>query len=328
MLQGADTDQLRELAASVERGAQRVDALMAQLTARVDGIDWIGTDADAFRAQWRTAARTGEDGAQRLLAVKVDLEDQADAQDATSVSGGGGGSAGTSIFGTPRESDGFWGDLLGGPESALWGNAGWNVAGGILDLAGIFGGTVGSVASMIGDTAGIGMGLYDAAQSFQDGEFFGTADGLITSALNTVDLGVSAIGLIPHPATLAIGEIGGVVTGALDLGWSALTVEAQAAAIAGGPGGGSTTQYLLEKPGFLVEQLTGYDGVATFTDGIVDGIESGYGDITQGIRETFPIIDPLLDVPQQMVENAGSILPDVEGFAADANDTIRGWFGR
>lgn len=319
---GADTEQLREQARATTNGSGRIEDLVASLDGTVQGVTWVGPDADAFREQWNAMVLARVREAVALLAERSrELERNAQEQDTTSGSddSGGGGTGGSSgsIWDAiqqwledyePQESDGFFGDLLGGPESGIFGNIAWNALSTGLDAWGMFPGTVATAVGLPFDLASIGIGLYDATQSFQDGELYGTVDGLVTAGINTADATFGVLSLIPY--TAGIGETGGIVTGALDAAWSGATIAAQVDAIRGGDSGGSTTRYLLDAVGVPGDLLDGAEGM--FADG------------SEWIRDQVPIIDPMIDAPQTLVE---SVVPDdwkpaIEDWTEGANDWI------
>jgi pimeloyl-ACP methyl ester carboxylesterase len=84
---GADTEQLRSVAAVLSDVRRAVDDVMAGLVRAAEQLVWSGSDGDAFRESLRGA---GGAGAGRLVAVlgecAVLLRDQARAQDETSAS--------------------------------------------------------------------------------------------------------------------------------------------------------------------------------------------------------------------------------------------------
>ena len=97
-----------------------------------------------------------------------------------------------------------------------------------------------------------------------------------------------------------------IATGALDIGWNALTV-----ATAHNPdsiGGGSPTRALLEMPGHTVEQLTGWSGLREGTDTVLGGAEDLFSDGSEAIRDAVPILDPIIDMPQRGVEAVGDLI--------------------
>lgn len=96
----------------------------------------------------------------RLFSLAKECEQHSEEQDSASEDGGSGGNQGNEGDRgdggqsdplnpleairkaledyDPLESDGFWGDLLGGPEAGYWGNLIWNAASIGGDIAGIF----------------------------------------------------------------------------------------------------------------------------------------------------------------------------------------------
>lgn len=343
---GADTAQLRAHGAAVGRGAEHLDALLAEMSRTVLAVQWHGPDRDEFVQRWQDSVRTGSgDAIDRLRELASQLQEEADEQDRCSDPGGdrsrgggdgegpGGGASPLDPIARwladyePLESDGFFGDLLGGPEAGYWGNLGWSgisIAG---DIAGLVPEPTGAAAG-IGlalDLASAGIGFYDAAQSFQDGDPFGTFDGLVTAGINLLDVPAGVLSLVPEPHAKVVGEALGLVTGSLDMGWSSLTALAQGSAIAGGPGEGSASRFLLESPGWMVEQLTGSSVVSDVSDGAAELFEDGFGWASETIRDAVPVIDPILDVPQRIVENVipSGVQEGIEGGASSANEWIR-----
>ncbi len=351
---GADTAQLRRHGSALRSGGQQLDELLSTLTTAVNGVEWIGADSEDFRYAFRTLcstriAPTGD----ALASLAKECEKHADEQDDASESdgsssGGSGSGAGGSGGGSPQnpvgaliqalrdyeplESDGFWGDLLGGPEAGYWGSLAWNSAGVLADIAGLIPEPTGAGAaiSLANDIPSAAIGYYDALQSFQDGDFFGTADGLITGGINTLNIGFGALSLVPPvpPVGLAlkgIGEVGGIVTGSLDMGWSALSAAAQVSAITGGPGGGSTTEFLATAPAWALEEITGIPAYTDVAEPITTGIDDVYSQATTAIRDAVPVIDPLIDVSQRPLEWASTQWPVslAEDGATAANEWIR-----
>lgn len=345
--QGADTEQLREQAASTRRGGQRIEDLLTTLDGAVHGAAWTGPDAEEFRRAWSADAVSAARHACDLLDQKaLQLDQDADEQDRCSEDGAGsggdrGGPGGQDGGPTSpwdalqdwldeyeaKESDGFFGDLLGGPESGYWGNLGWSGVSIAGDIAGLVPEPTG-VAAGLGlavDVASIGIGLYDAAQSFQDGDPFGTVDGLVTAGINYLDVPAGILSMVPVPQVKVVGEALGAVTGGLDLGWSSLTALAQASAIAGGPGEGSASRFIVEAPGWAIEQVTGNSIVSDTTDAVTGFAEDGFGWGSSTIRDAVPIIDLVIDSSQILVENVipSGVQEGLEGFAGEANDWIR-----
>lgn len=347
---GADTDQLREHGAAVSGGARRIEELIATLSSAVQSVEWTGPDADEFRSSFLVMCRERVDpAASTLSSLAKECEEHSEEQDSASEDGGSGGNQGNGGQSDPLnpleairkaledydplESDGFWGDLLGGPEAGYWGNLLWNGASIGGDIAGIFVEPTGAAAaiSLAMDIPGAAMGYYDALQSFQDGDYYGTLDGLVTGGINTLDAGFAALSMVPPvpPVGLAIkgiGEVGGIATGSLDMGWSAVTMAAQASAIAGGPGGGSTSKFLMTAPYWAIEQATGIPAYTEFAEPVTNGINDMYSDVTSSIRDAVPIIDPLIDVSQRPLEAISEtpLVAPIEDGATAVNEWIRG----
>jgi hypothetical protein len=346
---GADTTQLRQHASTLKSGGQQLDELVATLAATVDCADWAGADAEEFRDAFRTlcATRIAPTG-RNLASLARECEEHADGQDDASESDGGGSGGNSSGSGGPQnpldiliqalrdyeplESDGFWGDLLGGPEAGYWGNLAWNSVGVLADIAGLIPEPtgIGAAISLANDFPSAVIGYYDALQSFQDGDYSGTADGLITGGINTLDIGFGVLSLVPPVppvglALKAIGEVGGVVTGSLDIGWSALSAVAQASAITGGPGGGSTTRFLATAPAWALEEITGIPAYTDVAEPITSGVEDLYSQATSAVREAVPVIDPLIDVSQRPLEWVSTQWPVTlaEDGATAVNEWIR-----
>lgn len=340
---GADTEQLRDFGTVTRGGARRLEELLQLLDETVRAVEWTGPDAEDFLQLWEGQVRSrGRGACERLDQRAALLEEEADEQDICSDDGsgeggpGGGGERGESPWDVfqnwledyeAKESDGFFGDLLGGPEAGYWGNLGWSGVSIAGDIAGLVPEPTG-VAAGFGlaiDAMSVGIGLYDAAQSFQDGDPFGTFDGLVTAGINTLDIPAGVLSMVPYPPVKLVGEGLGIATGSLDMAWSALTAQAQISAIAGGPGDGSTSRYLMEMPGWAVEQMTGSTILSDATSSVTGVMEDGFSWGSETIRDAVPIIDPIIDMPQYVVEN---VIPSggqdwIEGTATDANEWIR-----
>jgi hypothetical protein len=208
------------------------------------------------------------------------------------------------------ESDGFFGDLLGGPESGMLGNIAWNSLGAGVDVVSMIPGLglPATIAGLAMDIPSIGIGLYDMAQSFQDGDLFGTIDGGLTAGINTLDAAAGILSVIP--VTAPAGEIAGIFTSGLDALWSGATVAAQLDAINGGDHGGSTSRFLLEQIGV--------------DSGLLDTADSIFGQGTEFVRDQLPVLDPMIDSSQLLVE---SVIPQgaqqvIENGATVVNDVI------
>lgn len=307
---GADTEALRAQAELTGNGARQLEGLALRIGIAVRTATWIGPDADRFRDDFESRVRERiEEALEDLRRRLEELQREAEVQDQASDGDGGG-----SLWDTigrwleeyePLESDGFWGDLLG--DNGL---LGLDIFAGVtsaIDVAGMFDlGTFGDVLNLVGDAATMGIAMYDGLQAFQDGDLFGVLDAGITYGINGLDMAFTAVGMIPHPVTKIVGGAGGIATGALDIGWNALTV-----ATAHNPdsiGGGSPTRALLEMPGHTVEQLTGWSGLREGTDTVLGGAEDLFSDGSEAIRDAVPILDPIIDMPQRGVEAVGDLI--------------------
>ena len=320
---GADTEALRAYAERMSTGAVQIEDLAVRLGSAVDSVVWVGPDADAFREEWASRVRSLiESSLDELRRRAQELERDAEEQDETSGAGGDGSGSGVGRSAPgddrspgemisdwledyePLESDGFWGDLLG--DNGIIGLDSWAAVSSAIDVVGMFDvGTWGDVLNIAGDAASMGIAVYDGMQAFQDGDLFGTLDAGITYGINSLDLAVTTVGMIPHPITKGIGLIGGPITGALDIGWNGLTV-----ATAHNPdsvGGGSPSRALLETPGYAVESLTGWSGLREGTDTVLDGAQDFFHSGSETVRDAVPIIDPMIDTPQRIVEGVGGL---------------------
>lgn len=345
---GADTQQLRQSATTMAQRAQSIDALRTALRSSVDGVEWIGPDADAFRARAHQLLDARMPlTIQRISELAQTLEQEAEEQDTTSGTDGEGttGTGGTPlpppspvppippVPPTPpqrdRSSDGFWGDLLGGPESGYLGSMGWNGLSVITDVTGLLSIGLPDAANAALDGVSVLTGLYDAAQSFQDGELYNTADGAITAGVNSADIVFTLLQNSGAPPAVAVGTAGSLVTGVLDAGWSGMTMLAQTVALKGGPGEGSTSRFLLEAPSWGIdrgiEALTGVDlPIYESRKAMLDSAEDLYGMGTRALRGAVPGIDTVLDGAQDAVSyGAEHYWPGLEEKAKGVNDVIR-----
>lgn len=334
----------------VRSSGRRIEELFVTLSATVENVQWTGPDADEFRSAFQVMRRERVDPAGSLLShLAKECEEHSEEQDAASEDEGTGGSGGQSDPSNPLdairtaleeydplESDGFWGDLLGGPEAGYWGNLIWNAASIGGDVAGIAVEPTGAAAaiSLAMDIPGAAMGYYNALQSFQDGDYYGTLDGLVTGGINTLDSGFALLSMVPPVPPVGtvikgVGEVGGIVTGSLDMAWSAATVAAQGSAIAGGPGGGSTSKFLMTAPYWALEKATGIPAYTEFAEPITNGINDVYSDVTSSIREAVPVIDPLIDVSQRPLEAISEtpLVAPVEEGATAVNEWVRDLVG-
>ncbi|MGP9537749.1 WXG100 family type VII secretion target [Brachybacterium sp. AOP43-C2-M15] len=95
---GAETEGVRRQASACTAAAGTVESLLATCTALIDGVEWVGPDAEAFRQRWSgDVGPRLEQVAQDLRAGGVELDRHAEEQDG--ASGGEGG--GISIPGLP-----------------------------------------------------------------------------------------------------------------------------------------------------------------------------------------------------------------------------------
>lgn len=85
---GADTDQLRSTAESFSDGSQRLEELFAVLVPLVQGVEWVGPDAEAFRAEFDEAHRRGTSAARDLERWRTRLDAEGEEQDSASEADG------------------------------------------------------------------------------------------------------------------------------------------------------------------------------------------------------------------------------------------------
>lgn len=120
---GADTEALRTMSAVLVRRAQVLGELEGTLASTIDSLEWVGEDAEHFRAEWTRVVRPGLQDQEFELRLRARrLAQHADEQDGISVPDSwifGGGSGGWSTPGeflrdVLRSADGVLGDLLGG----------------------------------------------------------------------------------------------------------------------------------------------------------------------------------------------------------------------
>lgn len=99
---GADTDQLRSTAESHSDGARRLEEILALLVPLVQGVEWVGPDAEAFRAQFEEVHRRGTSAAHDLERRSAELGAESEEQDSTSeADGAGSGIGGPGARATP-----------------------------------------------------------------------------------------------------------------------------------------------------------------------------------------------------------------------------------
>lgn len=99
-MQGADPERLRTIATMFDAKASTVDGARRTSDTEVEGVEWIGRDADGFRDDWRAVPSAELDRLDDLLIeLAAELRRQADEQERASEARGGSGGAGES--GTP-----------------------------------------------------------------------------------------------------------------------------------------------------------------------------------------------------------------------------------
>lgn len=88
---GGDTEQMRGQSSTCTGGAQRLAELISALSSTVEGVQWVGPDAESFRARWRSEAEgRAREAGETLRRLAQELEDHADEQDRASAGDGGG----------------------------------------------------------------------------------------------------------------------------------------------------------------------------------------------------------------------------------------------
>ncbi len=115
---GADTEALRAYAGRVHTGSGRLTELRESLSAQITSLQWVGPDADAFRADF-SGRLSGLFAQARhdLERRRADLETHAEEQDA--ASGVGGEGAGGGPGSGDRSFDDLLADLLANPVNAV-----------------------------------------------------------------------------------------------------------------------------------------------------------------------------------------------------------------
>lgn len=92
---GADVSQLRGFAEDCAARSDRLTRLLAVLGSSVEGVEWTGPDAEAFRERWRSTLREGIGTGERLARAARDARRHAEEQDAASSADGPGAVIGT-----------------------------------------------------------------------------------------------------------------------------------------------------------------------------------------------------------------------------------------
>lgn len=121
---GADTEALRTMGTVYSRRAEALADLETLLTSTIDNLEWIGEDADRFRADWSGVVRPSlqDQGVElrqraRRLVQHADEQEEASAPDGPMGGAGGGGgwsSPGEFLRDVAAMTDGALRDLLGG----------------------------------------------------------------------------------------------------------------------------------------------------------------------------------------------------------------------
>lgn len=68
---GADVEALEALAKNVQAKAEQIGSIGSELDKAVQGVSWVGRDADTFRNQWAAVSKS-------LLNVREQLRTHAD----------------------------------------------------------------------------------------------------------------------------------------------------------------------------------------------------------------------------------------------------------
>ena len=115
---GADAEALRTMGAVCARRAELLDELEGRLSAVIDTVEWVGEDAERFRADWAGSVRPGlQDRGLELRQQARRLAQHAEEQEAASSPDSFGGpwsSPGEFLADMARMAQGMLRDLLGG----------------------------------------------------------------------------------------------------------------------------------------------------------------------------------------------------------------------
>ena len=115
---GADAEALRTMGAVCARRAELLDELEGRLSAVIETVEWVGEDAERFRADWSGSVRPGlQDRGLELRQQARRLAQHAEEQEAASSpdsSGGPWSSPGEFLADMARMAQGMLRDLLGG----------------------------------------------------------------------------------------------------------------------------------------------------------------------------------------------------------------------
>lgn len=95
---GGDTGQMRTQATACTQGAQQISDLAAALNGVINGVTWVGPDADAFRELWSGTVHANLiSRAEAIRTSASELDGHAQEQDRTSSTDGFGGAAGAGV---------------------------------------------------------------------------------------------------------------------------------------------------------------------------------------------------------------------------------------
>ena len=115
---GADAEALRTMGAVCARRAELLDELEGRLSAVIDTVEWVGEDAERFRADWSGSVRPGlQDRGLELRQQARRLAQHAEEQEVASSPDSFGGpwsSPGEFLADMARMAQGMLPDLLGG----------------------------------------------------------------------------------------------------------------------------------------------------------------------------------------------------------------------
>ncbi|MGP5259779.1 hypothetical protein ACTXMW_06665 [Brachybacterium paraconglomeratum] len=115
---GADAEALRTMGMVCARRAELLDELEGRLSAVIDTVEWVGEDAERFRADWSGSVRPGlQDRGLELRQQARRLAQHAEEQEAASSPDSFGGpwsSPGEFLADMARMAQGMLPDLLGG----------------------------------------------------------------------------------------------------------------------------------------------------------------------------------------------------------------------
>jgi hypothetical protein len=233
---GADTEALRTMGAVCARRADALSDLERMLSSTIENLEWIGEDADRFRAEWSGVVRSGLQDQEvelrhraRRLAQHADEQEEASSPDGPVLGGGGGWTSPGAFLREVVDLTGSVLDGLLGRDGGAGGQDGplaallrevLSTPEGRAAFLGAFLGTLlgGLLAEMVSRAIGLGTALQDLLPGL------GVAGGL--STLIGESTLVPAVGA-DEPAAAQSGATSGDASGA------------DGAASVGEPGGGS-----------------------------------------------------------------------------------------